>query len=176
MQNTNYHGESAAMRAAASPSRSSYLFIYLFTCLSIYFLHLIRSLHSSRAIYDHRQYRMKKGKKKYAPNVQNNSSQLVLAARGYQVILWRLSLVVIDVGSYEEAGGIFEIFNMTNHLPSRLYFDLWWTIFCKKKNRRQKQRSSVADQERERWGLGRGQTLKRYPISEKVIGFRLLTA
>ena len=45
MQNTNYQGASAAMGAAASLSGSSDLFIYLFTYLSIYFLHLIRSLH-----------------------------------------------------------------------------------------------------------------------------------
>ena len=47
-------------------------------------------------------------------------------ARGYQItsILWRPSLVVIDVGAWRK--GIFLTFDMANHLPSLLYFGYGW--------------------------------------------------
>ena len=114
------------MRVAASPSRSSDLFIYL--------LHFIRSFHSRRAILRSSSVQDKKVKIDI-PNVNNNSKQLALAARGYQIILRRPSLVVIDVGPlWKVRGGIFETYHMANHLPSRLCFDLMNNYFCKKKS------------------------------------------
>ena len=139
MQNTNHQGASAAIGATATPSRSSdlfNLFTYLLIYLSICLLHQIRSFHSSWAILRSSSIQdfKKKNRQNDIPNVKNNSTQLALAARGYRIILWRPSLVDMDVGPLREVrgGGIFEIFDMVNQLPSCLFFGFGWTtIFVK---------------------------------------------
>ena len=143
------------MRVAASPSRSSDLFIYL--------LHFIRSFHSRRAILRSSSVQDKKVKIDI-PNVNNNSRQLALAARGYQIILRRPSLVVIDVGPLRKVrgGGIFETFDRANHLSSRLCLDLMNNYFCKNFDGKPEGHQWRFQRE----GFERDRVSKRYPIFE----------
>ena len=123
------------MRAAAGPSRSSDWLTDWLIDWSIYFLHFIRSFHSSKAILRSSSVQDKKVKTDN-PNVNNNSKQLALAARSYQIILRRPSFVVIDVGPLRKVrGGHFWNIRHGESLavPSLLW--LWMkNDFCKKRN------------------------------------------
>ena len=141
------------MWVAASTSRLSDLFIYL--------LHFIRSFHSRRAILRSSSVQDKKAKIDI-PNVSNKSRQLVLAARGYQIILRRPSLVVIDVGPLRKVrGSIFETFDTANHLSSRLCFDLN-KYFCKDFDGKREGHQWRIQRE----GFERDRISKRYPFFE----------
>ena len=174
IQHTSHHGASAMMRAAAGPSRSSDWLIDWLIDWSIYFLHFIRSFHSSKAILRSSSVQDKKVKTDN-PNVNNNSKQLALAARSYQIILRRPSIVVIDVGPLRKVrGGHFWNIRHGESLavPSLLW--LWMkNDFCKKEIMRgQMGRSSMADPER---GLWEAPNFKEVPKFWKLIGFRLPT-
>ena len=80
------------------------------------------------------------------------------AACGYQIILWRPSPVVIDVGALRKVRGYFWNMRHGDHLPSRPYFGFGWTTI--KKNRRKVGKSSVVDPER---GLLEGPNFKEEP-------------
>ena len=137
--------------------------------LFIYLLHFIRSFHSRRAILRSSSVQDKRVKIDI-PNVNNNSRQLALAARGYQIILWRPSLVVIDVGRLRKVRGIFETFDMANHLPSRLCFDLMNNYFCKNFDGKREGHQWRIQRE----GFERGRISKRYQVFENYSDFAFL--
>ena len=56
------------------------------------------------------------------PNINNASRQLWLASRGYQIILWRPSLVVSDVGPLRKARGFLK--HSTGRIAYRHVFTL----------------------------------------------------
>ena len=156
---TYYHGASATMGVAASPSWSPDLFIYLF----IYSLHFIRPVLSSRAFLRSSLVQVKKVKIDI-PNINNNSGQLALAARGYQIKLRRPSLVVIEVGRTvtKSEEDIFETFDMANHLPFRLCFYLTNNYSCKKFDSKREGYQWRIQRER----FERGRIFKRYTSFE----------
>ena len=78
--------------------------------------------------------------------------------------------VVIDVGALRKVcvwGGIFETFDMANHLPSRLYFGFGRTTIFEKKNRQKIGRSSIADPDKGLWEEPNFKDQRSAPMSEK---------
>ena len=91
MQNTHHGVSSASGRQQVLQSSLIYL--------SIYFLYFIRWFHSSRAMLRQSSVQDKKGKKWHSERKQQWQTA---SAGGNQIILWRPSLLVIDVGPLQE--------------------------------------------------------------------------